>query len=231
VVALQVTGETMFFHLQTGEFFYNRWFLCFVFFSFNDYDVRMRLFAAVELPEDVREVLSDWWLEASGYLKPSGWRPVPSHLWHLTLAFYGDVTSDDADDLSEHLSACVEHMPFIHLCTGGFGVFPRPARPRVFWAGVENADGGKSLKHLARCCRRVGHATVRKHGAGKANFRGHITIARARNYPNALDADVVKLIPNVPNIAWNADRFSLFQSILRPEGLQYRRLETFYFDV
>ena len=190
----------------------------------------MRLFAAVELPEDVREVLSDWWLEASGYLKPSDWRPVPSHLWHLTLAFYGDVTSDDADDLSEHLSACVENMPFMYLCTGGFGVFPRPARPRVFWAGVENADGGKSLKHLAHCCRRAGHATVRKRTAKETAFRGHITIARARAYPKAPGAEVVNMIPNVPDIRWYADRLSLFQSILRPEGPQYRRLETFYFD-
>ncbi|MDQ6982329.1 MAG: RNA 2',3'-cyclic phosphodiesterase [Mariprofundus sp.] len=189
----------------------------------------MRLFAAVELPEDAIEALSDWWLEATEYLKQSDWRPVPAHLWHLTLAFYGDVGADDADSLPEQLTACVENIQFIHLCTGGFGVFPKPLRPRVFWAGVEDIDGGKSLKHLAHCCRRAGHATVRKRTAREAAFRGHITMARARTYPKGLDAGMVQMIPPVPEIYWCADRLSLFQSILRPEGPQYRRLETFYF--
>jgi len=189
----------------------------------------MRLFAAVELPDDIIEVLSDWWLEASRYLKSSDWRPVPPHLWHLTLAFYGDVGADDADDLSEQLPVYAENIQFIHLCTSGFGVFPKPTRPRVFWAGIENADGGKSLKHLAHCCRRAGHATVRKRTAKETAFRGHITIARARTCPKTLGADVVQMIPKVPEIRWRADRLSLFQSILRPEGPQYRRLETFYF--
>ncbi|MFQ5345188.1 MAG: RNA 2',3'-cyclic phosphodiesterase [Mariprofundus sp.] len=190
----------------------------------------MRVFAAVELPGDVIEALSDWWLDASGYLRASDWRPVPSRLWHLTLDFYGEVSADEAGDLAEQLFNCVEDMPLLHLSTAPFGVFPRMSRPRVFWAGIEDADGGNALKYLARCCRRAGHATVRKHGAGKAVFRGHITVARARTYPNALDAGVMKMIPNVPVIDWYADRFSLFQSILRPEGPQYRRLETFCFD-
>jgi len=189
----------------------------------------MRLFVAVELPDDVIEALSDWWLEASGYLKVSDWRPVPPHLWHLTLAFYGDVCAYDADDLSEQLYACAENMSPLQLCTGSFGVFPKLSRPRVFWAGVEDADGRKSLKHLAHCCRRAGHATVRKRTAKEAAFRGHITLARARAYPKGMVADVVNMIPKVPEIRWCADYLSLFQSILRPEGPQYRRLETFYF--
>jgi len=44
-----------------------------------------------------------------------------------------------------------------------------------------------------------------------------------------MGADVVNMIPKVPEIRWCADCLSLFQSILRPEGPQYRRLETFYF--
>jgi len=191
----------------------------------------MRLFAAIELSEDVSEGLQGWWAQASDMLTLAGWRPTPAHLWHLTLAFYGDVGADDADDLSEQLSECAAHSASLHLQTGRFGVFPRPAHPRVFWAGVDDVGHEKSLKRLAHCCRRAGHATVRKRSAREAAFRGHITVARASGSVTPLDdgrMQTMPPVPPVPKLYWRADCFSLFQSILRPEGPQYRRLETFY---
>jgi 2'-5' RNA ligase len=187
----------------------------------------MRLFAAIELPGRVREALSDWRLETGHCLDRSDWRPVPPHLWHLTLAFYGDVGRDDADDLCEQLAECAGNSDPVHLCTGGFGAFPRPSRPRVFWAGVRDADSGKALKRLAHCCRRAGHATVRKRTAKETAFRGHVTVARARGYPKPLDIATMQMMPELAEISWRADRLCLFQSILQADGPQYRRLETF----
>jgi len=188
----------------------------------------MRLFAALELPHHVVDALQTWWSEVFAFLPVTDWRCVPPHQWHLTLAFYGDVGANDVDDLSEQLSECAALSRLLHLQTGGFGVFPRPARPRVFWAGVEACGGDKSLKRLAHCCRRAGHATVRKRSAREAAFHGHITLARARGQVKALNAGSMALLPPVPELHWHADRINLFQSILRPEGPQYRRLETFY---
>jgi len=118
-------------------------------------------------------------------------------------------------------------IPLIHLQAGGFGVFPRPARPRVFWAGVVDVGEENALKRLARCCRRAGHATVRKRSSKEAAFRGHITLSRAGKQVKPLD--VASMLPSVPETDWYADRMCLFQSVLRPEGPQYRRLETFKF--
>ncbi|GAV20410.1 2'-5' RNA ligase [Mariprofundus micogutta] len=187
----------------------------------------MRLFAALELPDHVVDELNQWWQSAQCFLKPSDWRPVSPHLWHLTLAFYGDVDGHDADDLAEALLQCAEKSPGMYLQSGGLGFFPRPARPRVFWAGVSEADEGKKLKRLAHCCRYAGHATVRKRTAGETAFRGHITVARSRGFPAAITPADFELIPEVSSISWCADRLSLFQSILQPDGPQYRRLETF----
>jgi len=187
----------------------------------------MRLFAALELPEDVVNALVMWWQEASVFLPSTDWRSVPPHLWHLTLAFYGDVGADDADDLSEQLSECAALSPSLCLQTGGFGVFPSPVHPRVFWAGVDAVGDDKLLKRLAHCCRRAGHATVRKRSAKEAAFRAHITLARARCQVKPLAGESLLKLPPVPEIQWSADHLSLFQSILRPEGPQYRRLEIF----
>jgi len=165
------------------------------------------------------------------FLSPIDWCPVPPSAWHLTLAFYGDVDADDADDLSELLSECAALSPALCLQIGGFGLFPRPMQPRVFWAGVDALGDDKSLKRLAHCCRRAGHATVRKRSAKEAAFRAHITLARTRGQIKPLAGGSMLKLPSVPEIGWYADRISLFQSILRPQGPQYRRLETFKLDL
>jgi 2'-5' RNA ligase len=189
----------------------------------------MRLFAALDIPDHVNESLSDWWADAYIHLNTKDWRHVPPHHWHLTLAFYGDVAGSDVDDLAESLVDCATRSPVLSLKTEAYGVFPSPRRPRVFWAGVEDAGEASDLKHLARCCRRAGHATVRKRNAKETAFRAHITVARSRAHAKALDTDRLGLMPPVPQISWNADGISLFQSILLPDGAQYRRLETFKF--
>jgi len=189
----------------------------------------MRLFAALDIPDFVRESLSDWWEDASIHLDAKHWRHVAPYQWHLTLAFYGDVAGQDTDDLSESLAACATQSPVLSLKTEAIGVFPRPRRPRVFWAGATDAGTGSDLKHLARCCRRVGHATVRKRNAKESAFRAHITMARCRANARALDIDCLGLMPPLPQINWCVDSLCLFQSLLHPDGVQYRRLETFKF--
>ncbi len=189
----------------------------------------MRLFAALDVPDVVKIPLSDWWENARAHLDAEDWRHVSSHHWHLTLAFYGDISGDDAADLAESLTDCALESPVLNLKTDACGVFPGLQRPRVFWAGVEDAGEASDLKYLARCCRRVGHATVRKRNARETAFRAHITMARCRAYAKALDAEDLVLMPPVPQISWSADSISLFQSLLQPDGVQYWRLETFKF--
>jgi len=191
------------------------------------YAIAMRLFAALDIPDFVKESLSDWWANACIHLDAKEWRHVPPHQWHLTLAFYGDVAGQDADNLAESLADCAMQSPVINLKTEAYGVFPKPHRARVFWAGIADAGTGSDLKHLARCCRRVGHATVRKRNAKESAFRAHITMARCKGHARALDVEYLALMPPLPQLSWSVNSLSLFQSVLQPEGAQYRRLETF----
>jgi len=185
------------------------------------------LFAALEIPDHAKEGLQDWWFEAGAALNPGLWRDVPQHLWHVTLAFYGEVGGREVDDLAEGLSECAREKPAVHLVTGGYGIFPRPSRPKVFWAGVHEMGDRDNLRHLARCCRRVGHATVRRPMAKEQPFRGHVTMARYRGHGKAPLGWLDQGLPEPPRMDWTSARLCLFQSILRPEGPQYRRLESF----
>lgn len=205
----------------------------------------MRVFAALDVPDEITEEIDAWWQEAVTHLEPGDWRDVPVRNWHLTLAFYGDVHGGEVDDLAEALSEYVrgssKEMPGrrrregeepgitspLELKTEGFGVFPRPARPRVFWGGVTDADGSGNLKKMARCCRQAGRVTVRKSSAREAPFRGHITVARAREYAEPIGADILAEMDPFPELTWTADTLVLYQSTLHPDGAKYRKLESF----
>jgi len=187
----------------------------------------MRLFAAIDPPPEVCEELHAWWEAASGELDAGEWRDVPPRNWHLTLAFFGEVAGDEVDDLAEALAECAARTPPLPLCGNGMGAFPRLSRPRVFWAGIDDADASGRLRKLARCCRLAGHATVRKHGGQDSPFRGHLTLARARSFATGLAPELLAGMPPLPEFEWQATQFNLYSSILLPEGPKYRVLEEF----
>jgi len=191
----------------------------------------MRLFAALEVPEDVCDEIAAWWSAASVHLPPGEWRDVPRRNWHLTLAFYGEVGGTEMDDLAEALAECAQGTAPLSLQNAGWGVFPRPARPRVFWAGIESPERGpgrtQDLKHLARCCRHAGRVTLRKHTAKSEPFRGHITLARAVPEASPLAAELWQELPDAPVLTWSAYTLALYASQLRPQGPRYRLVEAF----
>ncbi len=187
----------------------------------------MRLFAALDLPDEVRDDIAAWWTAASVMLPAGEWRDIPKNNWHLTLAFYGEVNGAELDDLAEALAECAGLSPRLSLSTGGVGVFPRPARPRVFWAGVGEEDGGKGLRHLARCCRQAGHVTLRKQSAREIPFRGHITLARAGADVAPITGDTWADLPELPVVSWRSEVLGLYASQLRPQGAVYRLIESF----
>ncbi len=188
----------------------------------------MRLFVALEIPLHVREALVEWQRQAMEVLNPHAWRVIPERNWHLTLAFYGEVSDQTCDVLGdalhEYILPCV--APVLHF--SDVGVFPRPARPRTFWIGVDDAAQPGRLKQLARCCRQAGHATLRKRSAREEPFRGHITLARAgREKPAPFTPELWRQMPDLPPMIWRPTRLCLFRSWLRPEGARYACVQEF----
>ena len=186
----------------------------------------MRLFVALSLPDAVVDAIAQWRQQTAVLLPEAHWRALPDRLWHITMAFYGDIDGRDIDALADQLAECAGCSYPLALQLSGFGVFPRPMHPRVFWVGVHAPEQRKAFARLAHCCRRAGHATVRQHKAGSA-FHAHITVARSRGVVKPLDSEVFQTVAPIPKITWQADQLELFQSILSPQGPEYRRLESF----
>jgi 2'-5' RNA ligase len=178
----------------------------------------MRLFIALQLPEEVKAALA----AAQARLPDQAVRWTSPAAIHLTLQFLGEA--DEA--LVEPLVAALAALPAepIRLRLAGLGAFPNSRQPRVVWAGVAG-----DTEALLRLQAAVTTATAPLGFAGEARaFKPHLTLGRARQdaRPEALRALGAALgaVEPPPPLVWEAGRATLYQSTLTPRGAIYTDL-------
>ncbi|HEY5515378.1 MAG TPA: RNA 2',3'-cyclic phosphodiesterase [Pengzhenrongella sp.] len=137
----------------------------------------MRLFVAVVPPAGVREHLELALTAVRGLPDrndargPLRWAPADDR--HVTLAFFGEVSAGEAEELSTGLGRVADaHAPF-ELRLRGAGVFDR----RIFWIGC----GGEvaALGVLTAHCVELGR-DVTGRADRRVRSRSHLTVARVR---------------------------------------------------
>jgi RNA 2',3'-cyclic 3'-phosphodiesterase len=132
----------------------------------------MRLFAALDLPEGIRDALAAWQQEALGSIDSV--RLVRPEALHLTLAFLGTMDGVGTRGAAEAVRAAARPVEGLRLERTAW-LPPRRARVLV----VEVADPAGELAALQR--RVVTELTARAgHEAERRAFRPHVTVARAR---------------------------------------------------
>lgn len=131
----------------------------------------MRLFAAIDIPDDVRDKLRALVDRVRPTAKIS-WSPVDN--LHVTTKFIGEWPEDRLEEIKHALASAGSPGP-IQIAVRGIGWFPNPRNPRVFWAGVE---GGEELKVLARATEDALYAIGVPREERK--FSPHLTLARIR---------------------------------------------------
>ena len=174
----------------------------------------MRLFIAVPLPspalEDAGRLLRglqqcDW---------PVRW--VRDDGLHVTLKFFGEVTSHRIEPIEEMLQFATAGMPPVELATLSGGAFPSRARPRVLRLELQ-ADSGLELlqDRIERAGEEIGFAPEGR------PFRPHITLGRVRE-GERLPAGAMDQLEALPHGApFLADRVVLFESRLSRNGPSY----------
>lgn len=183
-----------------------------------------RLFAAIELPQDVRERIA----QVSQRLAAAGWRAkwVNPQGTHLTLKFYGNVPVDNIPVLRETLRPIVALGRPFELSAEGAGVFPNPRRPRVVWLGV-----GGDLESLGRLQRDIERASAEiGYEPEQRAFNPHLTVARIRpedlSTVNGVEQRLAE-IAALPPLPLPVERVALFRSELRRSGAVYTVVEEF----
>lgn len=173
----------------------------------------VRLFVAIDLPEDIRERLGG----PQDYLKKSSARLnlVDPALIHMTLKFIGEVDNDAVGKISSVLSS-ITFSPYILHITG-IGT-NNPRQPRVIWCEIADGGGSAAL-----------HATVENALAplgiprDDRPFRPHATLARVKQSDSSLPGWILAIPPGNLGMC-TVTEFRLKKSTLTPRGPVYETL-------
>lgn len=181
---------------------------------------RLRLFVALDLPEQVREALLTW---RSGVLKRiPELRPVAQEALHVTLCFLGSRPADEVAAIAVACETAVGGASGPELGLEA-GLWLAPRRPRVLGVRLDDSSGA-----LARIQGAV--STALSDGGWytpeKRPFLPHVTVARvparARIRPTEL--------PPLPGLTFNASSVTLYRSRLQRSGARYERLASVPFN-
>jgi 2'-5' RNA ligase len=178
----------------------------------------MRVFIAIDLSGAVRSELAA--IQEKLKLQTPSARWVAAESIHITLKFIGEVQETRVEDI-EHALTGLTWRSF-NVAVRGLGFFPGTRSPRVLWAGLH----ASSLEGLAKeIDTRLERAGFEKE---KRAFRAHVTLARAKD--TRLEGGLVTAVDEFQDYdfgSFTADRFCLYQSVLKPSGAVYNRLKEY----
>lgn len=168
----------------------------------------MRLFVAIDPPEQVQDHLAE--VTAGLAVVRAGARVTARGLWHVTLAFVGEVPDDRLEPAVEALDQAVAGQEPPTLRIAGGGRFGR-GKFTVLWAGIEG-----DLRPLRRA---VGGQLKRARLPYDAKrFHPHLTVARPGDrVPTEVINGDVTLLRGYAGPEWTVEEIRLMRSHLGPK--------------
>ena len=194
-----------------------------------DLPPKIRLFVAIQLPEEVRARLAELQEEDEALTKqhppgtritcPSDIRWTPVEQIHLTLKFLGDVESTSLDDLGAALRrACAGTKP-LALEAIGVGAFPNLRRPRILWAGMQG-----DLEALSALQERLRRETEAWGRPEDKPFSPHLTVGRLKEGRTPDLRDWAAKAASMRFGSWQAGKIHLMRSVLSRDGAKHSEL-------
>ena len=162
-----------------------------------------RLFVAVWPPDDVLELVA-----ALPRPEVEGLRWTSRDQWHVTLRFFGSVELEDAAGALRSVAAPATTAS-LGPETGRFG-------KRVLHLPVDGLEA--VAKAVVRATKKVGKPPEPR------PFKGHVTLARARDRRRGVD--LRPLVGTPVGASWPVTEVCLVESRLHPKGANYEVVET-----
>ena len=177
---------------------------------------------ALDLTDEIREALREPIAKLKPLAKAARWL-CPEGM-HVTLKFIGHVDASKLDAIRAALGTVQSNAP-VEMEIRGVGFFPDERRPRVLWCGIETSP---NLAPLAAEIER----TLEPLGIPREErkFTPHLTLARLRD-----SRGVDNLVRNAEEMksrvfgSARASEFHLFESVTKPSGAEYRKIESYPF--
>ncbi|MDA2933010.1 RNA 2',3'-cyclic phosphodiesterase [Acidobacteria bacterium AH-259-D05] len=181
----------------------------------------IRAFIAVTVPESILgrcQEISDRLRE----LNLNG-RFVKTQSMHLTLKFLGNIEEEKLLPIKEVLQETAREVAPFSLEIRQLGVFPHLGNPRVVWIGVQPIDALNQLQgKIQERLKLLGFPGENR------EFHSHLTLLRLKSRRN-----LSSLIQYVQGEGageeagpLRVEEVHLYQSILKPDGAEYRKLVT-----
>ncbi|MBU1109061.1 MAG: RNA 2',3'-cyclic phosphodiesterase [Candidatus Riflebacteria bacterium] len=168
----------------------------------------IRLFFAVEVPEETRNEIAKF-----GETLDRCWKPSRPGQLHITLSFMGTVAPDDLAKVIQIGEEAAQKLSGFPVSISDTAVFPETGEPRVLYAQI---DGGRPLLDLAGALRQQ-LADM----ADQKKIKPHLTLARSHG--NRPARKVLRKFKG----SWQVTDFVLFKSVLSPDGITHEPLQRF----
>lgn len=170
---------------------------------------KVRLFAALELPADVRAALHGWAVEVGG--REPVLRILAPEALHVTLVFLGWQSDDVVDEIGAAVRAAARPLP--QLAVTGAAWLP-PRRPGVLVADLKPSFSldemqGELLDGLTAY-----------HEPETRPFRPHVTVARVPRGKRVGEREVVA----PPTVVFHSAGLVLYRSRLGRGGATYEAI-------
>jgi len=182
----------------------------------------IRSFLAIEISDDLKKKVAEYIEDLSQI--PSKVKWVSSRQVHLTLKFFGNISQEVVEKISQDLPPVVADFHRFHLTIKGLGAFPNLFRARVIWLGL--AGETEILLGLHQAIERA----LFPLGIPMEDrpFRGHLTLGR--NKDNQLNQGLYRWLSErsfEESPPFEVEELILFRSDLKPTGPEYSKLKTF----
>lgn len=173
----------------------------------------MRLFIAIDLPEEIKRELrtAQQQIPKSKHSKTKD--------FHITLKFLGDMTPNEVEDIRQKLSQVKFKQFKSHI--ESLGVFPNETYIRVVWAGTKPETEMKELQEKI-------DDTIGKKYPDDHKFNAHITLARVKHIEDK--KEFVRMLKEikVTKTEFETSKFKLKKSTLRgKEGPMYEDIQVY----
>ncbi len=181
----------------------------------------MRTFVAIDLEPELKKSLQDLVLK----LKKTGadvrWVNFPG--MHLTLKFLGEIEGGRVAAVEAALRKAASGFSKFALALRGTGTFPEGRNPRVLWVGIKDEPGLMALAdEIEKRLEAEGFPRETR------PFHPHLTIGRVKS-PSGIQA-AVRELERYRETSFGemaAEKVALFESILNPQGAEYRVVSEF----
>lgn len=178
--------------------------------------MKKRVFIAILLPEEIKKEL----IEIQKKLRRLNVRWIKPENLHFTLAFIGWIEEDKIMKIKEIIKNIVQKYSLFFLRLIKITLGPSQKYPRMIWAVGEKEEMLERVWQELREGFKESHIPVDE----RYPLKVHLTLARTRGrelFGRIIDEKI--------DLSFQIKEVALMESLLGPEGAEYKILESFPF--